>query len=447
MSETNPVGLNKPMQDPEEAAETPEFDATEDETMEPELETPEEEVDPAEEVDPEDMAAKRDGGDKLLRRFEPVQFERAGDAADSLSYTFPFSSEYPVHRYFGNEVLSHQRGAADLTRMNDGAPLLWNHDTNKVIGVVERAWIDEQQKRGFTTVRFSRNAFAQEILADVRDGVLRNVSFAYSVDNMEERSGDFVVTNWTPYECSIVSVPADNSVGIGRSHDADTAAPAAPTPQPEPEVQMDNTPDLSVVRAEAAEAERSRISGIHALCERHGMNDLASELVRGGKGIDEARAAVLERMGSKQQPVRETADLGLSEKEARQFSFVRAINALANPADRAAQRAAAFEFEVSEAAAAHYGKDNRGITVPMDVLKRDLTVGTATAGGNTVATDLLAGDFISLLRNRAVIMGMGTRVMTGLQGNVAIPRATQAATAYWVAESGAPTESQQASIR
>ena len=275
---------------------------------------------------------------KALRRNEVVVFERAAEGSDGMTYTFPFSSEQPVQRYFGSEVLSHQRGAADLSRMNDGAPLLWNHDTNKVIGVVERAWIDESQKRGYTTVRFSRNAFAQEILADVRDGVLRNVSFAYSVDNMEERSGDFVVTNWTPYECSIVSVPADNSVGIGRALDAEPAATAAPTPQPEPEVQMDNTPDLSVVRAEAAEAERSRISGITALCERHGMTDLAGELVRGGKGIDEARAAVLERMGSKQQPVRETADLGLSEKEVRSFSFVRAINALANPADRQAQQ-------------------------------------------------------------------------------------------------------------
>ena len=399
---------------------------------------------PADMTEPAGELPERAMKAKALRRNEAVVFERAAEGSDGMTYTFPFSSEQPVQRYFGPEVLSHQRGAADLTRMNDGAPLLWNHDTNKVIGVVERAWIDEAQKRGYTTVRFSRNAFAQEVLADVRDGVLRNVSFAYSVDNMEERSGDFVVTNWTPYECSIVSVPADNSVGIGRSHDAEPAATAAPTHQPEPEVQMDNTPDLSEVRAAAAEAERSRIAGIQALCERHGMNDLGSELVRGGKSIDEARAAVLERMGSKQQPVRETADLGLSEKEVREFSFVRAINALANPADRQAQRAAAFEFEVSEAAAAHYGKDNRGITVPMDVLKRTLTVGTATAGGNTVATDLLASDFISLLRNRAVVMGLGTRVMTGLQGNVAIPRATSAATAYWVQEANAPTGSQQA---
>jgi len=399
---------------------------------------------PADMTEPAGELPERAAKAKTLRRNEAVLFERAADGEDNLTYTFPFSSEYPVQRYFGNEVLSHDLGAADLSRMNDAAPLLWNHDTNKVIGVVERAWIDEQQKRGYTTVRFSRNAFAQEILADVRDGVLRNVSFAYSVDNMEERSGNFVVTKWTPYEASIVSVPADNSVGIGRSLDAEPAATAATQPQPEPEVHMESTPDLSVVRAEAAEAERSRISGITALCSKHGMSDLAGELVRGGKDIDAARAAVLERIGSKQQPVREVSDLGMNEKEVRDFSFVRAINALANPTDRAAQRAAAFEFEVSEAAAAHYGKDNRGITVPMDVLKRDLTVGTATAGGNTVATDLLAGDFITLLRNRAVIMGLGTRVMTGLQGNVAIPRATAAATAYWVAESGAPTESQQA---
>jgi HK97 family phage major capsid protein/HK97 family phage prohead protease len=389
--------------------------------------------------------AARSEDTKNLRRYQPVQFERAADDKEGRTFTFPFSSEFGVARYFGNEVLSHENDAADLARLNDGAPLLWNHDPGKVVGVVERAWVDEQSKRGYSTVRFSRNAFAQEVLADVKDGVLRNVSFAYEINDMQQRGEDFVATKWTPYEVSVVSIPADPTVGVGRAFDAQPAATAAITPQPEPEVQMDNTPDLAVVRAEAAEAERSRISGITSLCEKHGMSELAGELVRGGKGIDEARSAVLERMGSKQQPVNEkAADLGLTRQEVERFSFVRAINALAHPTDRRAQENARFEFEVSEAAAKAMGKDSRGITVPAEVLRRDLTVGTASAGGNTVATDLLAANFIDLLRNKAVVMGLGTQMLTGLQGNIAIPRQTGGATGYWVAESGAPTESQQA---
>jgi HK97 family phage major capsid protein/HK97 family phage prohead protease len=367
------------------------------------------------------------------------------DEVQDRTYEFPFSSEFPVARYFGNEILSHEADAANLNRLNDGAPLLFNHNPDKVIGVVERAYIDGKRRRGYARVRFSRNAFAQEILSDVKDGVLRNVSFGYSIDKMEERgSGDYVATAWSPYEISVVSVPADPGVGIGRSFEADTsAASAAPSPDPIPS--MENaTPDLAVVQAEAAQAERSRISDITALCDKHGMADLGRQMVESGRSIDEARAAVLDKLNIHQETVTmQAADLGLSEKESRNFSFLRAINFLANPTDRSAREAAAFEIEASDAAAAKLGRQSRGITIPQDVLRRDLNVGTATAGGNLVATDLDAGSFIDLLRNASALDQAGATVLTGLTGNVAIPRQSGAATAYWVAESGSPTESQQ----
>ena len=375
------------------------------------------------------------------KRSEVVEF----DSVEDRTFEFPFSSEYPVARYFGNEILSHEPKAADLSRLNDSAPLLFNHNPDRVIGVVERAYIDGKRRRGYARVRFSRNAFAQEILSDVKDGILRNVSFGYSIDKMEERgSGDFVATAWSPYEISVVSVPADKTVGIGRSLEpTDEAASAAPTPDPIPSME-NTTPDLAVVRAEAAEAERSRIADISALCDKHGMADLGRQLIESGRSIDEARAAVLDKMNIPQEPVTmSAAEIGLSEKESRSFSFMRAINYLANPADRAAREAAAFEIEASEAAAAKLGRQSRGITVPQDVLRRDLNVGTSTAGGNLVATELDAGSFIDLLRNASALDQAGATVLTGLTGTVAIPRQSGAATAYWVAESGSPTESQQ----
>ena len=366
------------------------------------------------------------------------------DEVEERTFEFPFSSEYPVARYFGNEILSHESKAADLSRLNDGAPLLFNHNPDRVIGVVERAYIDGNKRRGYARVRFSRNPFAQEILSDVKDGVLRNVSFGYSIDKMEERgSGDFVATAWSPYEISVVSVPADPGVGIGRSLEDDTAASAAPTPDPIPSME-NTTPDLAVVRAEAAEAERARISDITSLCTKHGMEDLGRQMVESGRSIDEARAAVLDKLNIPQETVTmQAADIGLSEKESRSFSFLRAINYLSNPTDRSAREAAAFEIEASEAAAAKLGRQSRGITIPQDVLRRDLNVGTASAGGNLVATDLDAGSFIDLLRNASALDQAGATVLTGLTGNVAIPRQSGAATAYWVAESGSPTESQQ----
>ncbi len=366
------------------------------------------------------------------------------DEVEDRTYEFPFSSEFPVARYFGNEILSHDIKAADLSRLNDGAPLLFNHNPDRVIGVVERAYIDGKKRRGYARVRFSRNPFAQEVLSDVKDGVLRNVSFGYSIDKMEERgSGDFVATAWSPYEVSVVSVPADPGVGIGRALEAESAAPAAPTPDPIPAME-NTTTDLAVVRAEAAEAERCRIAGISALCDKHNMTDLGRQLIESGRSIDEARAAVLDKLDIKQEPVTmSAAEIGLTEKESRSFSFLRAINYLANPTDRSARDAAAFEIEASDAAAAKLGRQSRGITIPQDVLRRDLTVGAATAGGNLVATELDAGSFIDLLRNASALDQAGATVLTGLTGNVPIPRQSGAATAYWVAESGSPTESQQ----
>ena len=367
------------------------------------------------------------------------------DEVEDRTYEFPFSSEFPVSRYFGNEILSHEMKAADLSRLNDGAPLLFNHNPDRVIGVVEKAYIDGNKRRGYARVRFSRNAFAQEILSDVKDGVLRNVSFGYSIDKMEERgSGDFVATAWSPYEISVVSVPADPGVGIGRSFKTDKpVASAAPSHDPIP--LMENTaPDLAVVRAEAVEAERTRISSINALCTKHRMADLGQQLVESGRSIDEARAAVLDKLNVPQETVNmSAAEIGLSAQESRRFSFLRAINYLANPTDRAAREAAAFEIEASDAAAVKLGRQSRGITIPQDVLRRDLNVGTASAGGNLVATDLDAGSFIDLLRNASALDQAGATVLTGLTGNVAIPRQSGAGTAYWVAESGAPTESQQ----
>jgi|9_EtaG_2_1085328.scaffolds.fasta_scaffold00265_5 HK97 family phage major capsid protein/HK97 family phage prohead protease len=388
-----------------------------------------------------------------LRWLEGKTYQRSEttsiDEVEDRTFEFPFSSEYPVARYFGNEILSHDKGAADLDRLNDSAPLLFNHDANRVIGVVERAYMNDEKRKGYARVRFSRNEFAQQVLSDVKDGILRNVSFGYSIDKMEEREdGNFVATSWRPYELSVVSIPADpHQVGFGRSiiEDAEPepAASAAITTPPVPEME-NTTPDMEVVRAEAVEAERSRIAEVTSLCNKHGMEDLGRQLVESGRSINEARAAVLEKLNIKEEPVNmKAAEIGLSEKESRSFSFMRAINYLANPTDRAAREAAAFEIESSEAAADKLGRASRGITIPVDVMRRDLNVGTATAGGNLVETELDSANFIDLLRNASALDQAGATVLTGLSGNVNIPRQSGAATAYWVAESGSPTESQQ----
>ena len=395
----------------------------------------------------------------LMRDLEGQTFHRAASldgaaVTEDRTMDFSFSSEYPVQRYFGNEVLSHDRAAVDLSRLQDGAPLLFNHDPNRVVGVVERAWLDGEKKRGMVSVKFSRNAFAQEVMADVADGVLRNVSVGYSINQMEERGGDFVATSWSPYEVSIVGVPADPTIGIGRTLDTDGAAPAATQTQPPvtPQQMEDTSLDLEAVRAQAAADERSRVASITALCREHKADDLAQGLIERGASEADAMKDVLAAIGKRAakqhaapapavQPIGGNADIGMTEKEARSFSFVKAIRAMAYPQDRAMQEAAAFEREVSEATAMQMGMARDGFHVPHDVLKRDLTVGTASAAGDLVFTDARPGSFIELLRNRLALSTLGVQTLTGLQGPVAIPKQLTGATAYWVAEKGEPSES------
>jgi HK97 family phage major capsid protein/HK97 family phage prohead protease len=407
---------------------------------------PEETIAPAETTDASaSVEDKRDYAGKY-QRSEVTHFR----AVEERVMEFPFSSEYPVERYFGKEVLSHDMDAAGLERLNDGAPLLFNHDPDRVLGVVERAWIDGDKKRGYAKVRFSRNKAAQEVLDDVRDGILRGVSFGYSIDEMQEREGSMVATRWQPYEISVVSIPADPSVGVGRSlmvHTLEEQTVAADAASP---IMDAPAPEMDVIRSEAVKAERDRIAAITALGEKHKMADLARELIDGGKSLAEAREAVLDKLGqtAMTQPIRSEDitrnDIGLSKAETKRFSFVRALNYLANPGDASARRGAEFEIEVGRAAAAQYERSSNGIVVPNEVLRRDLVAEIPTAGGNLVPDELLTGSFIDLLRNRLALAQAGVTTLTGLQGNISIPRQTSAATAYWVGENVAPTESQQA---
>ena len=141
--------------------------------------------------------------------------------------------------------------------------------------------------------------------------------------------------------------------------------------------------DMNSVREDAAKAERSRVSAIMDLASRHNQREFGEAAIRDGASIEQFRGALLDKVASK--PLNVDHEVGLSDKEVRQFSFVRAIKALSNPQDRRAQEEAAFEFEVSEAAAKKEGRTSRGLLIPVDVLygKRDLT--TSTASGTAKA--------------------------------------------------------------
>jgi len=144
------------------------------------------------------------------------------------------TSEAPVSRSFGLEILDHSPSSIDTSFMGEGrAPLLLDHDMRTQIGVVERYYIDETAKRTIAEVRFGRSDLATEVWNDVKDGIRQNVSVGYNITSMERDSSfdePAYRVAFQPLEASIVSIPADQSqnVGIGRSDDAAKELPDLP---------------------------------------------------------------------------------------------------------------------------------------------------------------------------------------------------------------------------
>tara|TARA_R100001443_G_scaffold20169_1_gene32063 strand:- start:885 stop:2507 length:1623 start_codon:yes stop_codon:yes gene_type:complete len=167
---------------------------------------------------------------EIQRRFLPIDETKV----DKDTLTFSFSSEKPVTRYFGEEVLDHDERSVDLTRLNgNAAPLLFNHDPSIVLGKVERAWIEG--KRGMASIKWATNARAKEVKKDVEEGILESISVGYVVNEMKEDGDLMRATSWSPHELSIVSIPADQSVGINRS---------LPVQHPSPKKEMSNSLNL-----------------------------------------------------------------------------------------------------------------------------------------------------------------------------------------------------------
>ena len=315
------------------------------------------------------------------------------------------------------------------------------------------------------TVKFSQSERAQEILQDIADGIRRHVSVGYRIhDAVLERQADggdeYRITDWEPFEISIVAVPADVSVGVGRSAHTDSAAAGKQEGAAHPEQHRENKEvvmkpednnaapaspvDEDAVRKSTLEAERERVREIEASAERAERTlgkdavALAREAISDGKSVDEFRAALLEKMNAR--AAEQRSPIGLTDKEAGSFSFLRLMAHLANPADAGLREAAAFELEVCRATAQRLGRKAKGALVPTDVLSRALTT---TGAASTIQTDVLAQSFIDLLRNRMVVRQLGATVLGGLQGNISVPRQSGGATAQWVAEGVAPTQSTQ----
>lgn len=443
-------------------------------------------------------------------------------------YEFALSSEQPVERWYGMEILDHREGSVNLERLADGRhPLLLNHNTDEQVGVVRRAWLDTHDRKTRVVTKFSRAAKAQEIKQDVDDDIRTLVSVGYVIDQVTEEKRDhagnvitrtvagdiferemrqrhgetfdrilsradrqsedvpvYRITRWTPFEASIVSIPADVTVGKGRAMDvhvsttvttsstndtcmqetvstqADIHQASVPsaieltdaaTRRASMSEEKKETATVAVIESaskiSAIEAEKERRGAIQNLCRSNKIDPRVEERwITEGATLPQVAKEILDVMEErgKQKPVAASL-LGLSSKDTQKYSIFRAIRALKfGGVKRQFVEEAAFEMDCSNAVAKQLGRDlTSNILIPGEVLTRPLGEAAVRAmatqpgskGGYLVNVENMG--FIDILRNRSVALSMGARNLSGLVGNVTFARQTGKATVTWQGGDGA----------
>lgn len=411
--------------------------------------------------------------------YRSAQLSRAEADEQNRTVIVAFSSEQSVQRSFGLEVLSHNPIDVDLSFLASGrAPLLLEHEREDQIGVVESATID-QDKVGRAVIRFSKGKEGDEVFQDVLDGIRSNISVGYKITGQrieDTPNGKVVYCQWTPVEISVVSIPADQTVGVGRAAD-EVATESQSINNNENGSQSVNetigsqseqtTSDSQIANevtteAEIADltntaqrsdqsikgkntmtietqfdadsirsAERARVSEITSIAKRFDAEDVATQFVADGRSVDEFRAAVLEKM-SKAPAVRSTATIGLPDKEAQEYSLGRAIAALVS----GDWSEAGYELECSRAAAKAQGKlqTRSNLFVPAEVLTRSAGANAVTAAGNPSLVNRTKVGFMDVLFNNTIAQRLGVQYMTGLNGVIELPKFTSAVQARFVDE-------------
>lgn len=396
------------------------------------------------------------------------------------SFEATFSSDEPVRMWdyergeYVFEILGHRTGEYDFDYLNSGAaPFLVDHlrSSDSQIGVVEKA--DVMENRGKASLRLSRSSKAAEMRQDIEDGIRSNISVGYEVRKSEivgEREGLPLVhvSDWKPHEISLVSIPADTSIGIGRERGQVNTTNSFNLTQKQIKEKQKMSDDTKQKEQEALnkareaallegrKAETDRVSGILKHGTRFDMISDAQDFISRGKTLEDFKDHVLENIEQRREAAKVVdpvppvtgsrdstdANIGMSKKEIQTYSITRAIRAFVDP--KKYQDDAGFELEASRAAEAKLGREKQGsFVVPHDVMMhRDLTAtelySPDSGGQHTVQTDVLS--MIDLLRNRLAVRNAGATVMSGLMGNVTFPRQDVAGTAYWLAENGSITE-------
>ena len=333
------------------------------------------------------------------------------EGADSRQAELSLSSEEPCRRWFGVEILSHDAEAVDLSRLQEIGVVLFNHDRDRVIGRVLSVRLDEVTHRLRAVIQFDEDEESERVYQKVRSGTLKGVSVGYAVDVWEEvkagatsTNGRFtgpceVATRWTPYELSIVSVPADATVGVGRSFTENgdgtmgdkekdiverEQVPAVPLPTT---TESSDAPDVEAMRQEAVAEERQRVREIGTMCRQFGVDD--AKFIADGMSVEGVRAAILTQLAEERKAQAVTVQVDEMDK----------FRAAAT--DGLALRAGLAVEKKTAGADKYRGK--RMLRLAAECVEREMGKSTRTMDDETIVREALTGTgaFPGILSNVA----------------------------------------------
>lgn len=419
---------------------------------------PDDSADDDEEDDDDDAEENSDDTDN--------EEDEAAGKRDEDRFDISISSEYPVERWFGKEILDHSTDAVDLSRAKRGLSFLDSHEAKSVIGIVEKVKVgDDKKLRG--QLRFSRGAQAQQIKTDIQDGIRRFISVGYMVieytlvTSSKDEGDTYRASKWTPMEASSVGVPADPTVGNDRKA-GDRQYPVlvrSANPASEPNLKEVNVPETVAVDVTAhrtAAAEIIRLGKVHQFDQER-----TAQAVSDGMSVDAFSRLVLEEVAKRgaktlvQPPSDGQERLDLTDKDQKEYNLARGImtavkNIEAASSGGSSKRENSFEMEISDTIEKDWkGSRHGGLFIPWSIrhamtpelrakypklfsMRAGLDSGTATAGQELKFTE--PGEFIQFLYNSMRVKELGARTIAGLRDNVSYPKQTGKASGSWVGE-------------
>jgi len=394
----------------------------------------------------------------VLVRDLPIDKRSIDEEARTIEISF--SSENPITRWGESEILDHSGGSVRLDRAKSDGPLLMDHNWSDQIGTIDEIGVADRVGRA--VVRFGKSARATEIFNDVIDGIRKSISVGYRIykvihEQMSEDEPDvYRVMDWEPLEISFVSVPADVSIGVGRTADGESKNNYELIREVEEMLEENKPADNGqpVVTAEERQAaideaikadrelEVKRVAGINKLARLYDKQgdhrELVSRALSDGTSVEDFAQEIADAEIDKRKDDTPNTELGLSDQDVQRFSVTRALLAAATGNWKDAE----FERECSNQVADNLGIEARGVLIPFEIQNRksaenadgQRVVTTTTGGVGLVGTDHLGGSFIDNLRDQSIVMQMGAQSLSGLRGNIDIPRKTENATFGWVGE-------------